>query len=271
MNGTDAANALAARLKTCKTSPTVLFWLKLRRSMLEQTELGSFLLKLCEELKINAADLNPDFFKAVTAMSCDLRPVCPDFFVVDPLKLRAIDKFREKLMRRRTLEGGGDPYHYVGAHMPFCFQCLCPKSETTTNAFAGALFFIFAAPEDGMRAILNIIRGGGKYDHGGSVRTFSQVYEHRIGANFFSSGGGRSLENRLAYIMLDWEVQESKLIGRLTREEIKGLCRDFPLWFYRQMHDKLLVDPDAFVTGRQFSLYSIQITKTEIFLREQRS
>ena len=249
MNGANAANALVNRLKSCKTSPTALFWLKLRKQTLEQTEVGSFLLRLCHELRINAANLDQTFFQTVTQLTFDLSPVCPDFFVVDPLKLNAIDRFREELRRRRAMEGCGDAYHYMGAHMPFCFQCLCPKSAaTTTNAFAGALFFIFAAPEDGLRAILEIVRGSGRFDHRGSVRTFSQVYEHRIGASFLTAGG-KSLENRLGYIMLDWEIQESKLVGRLTREEIQGLCSEFPLWFYRQMHDKLLVDPDTFVTG----------------------
>ena len=84
----------------------------------------------------------------------------------------------------------------------------------------------------------------------------SAANHNGIGAGFLSSGG-KSLENRLGYIMLDWEIQESKLIGRLTREEIQGLCREFPLWFYQQMHDKLLVDPDTFVTGAQFSFYLI--------------
>jgi hypothetical protein len=256
MNGTNAAIALVNRLKSCKTSPTVLFWLKLRKQTLEQTELGTFLLKLCYEMRVDAANLDPSFFQEVTKVSHELKPVCPDFFVVDPLKLNAIDRFRDQLRRRRAMESCGDQYHYMGAHMPFCFQCLCPKSAATTNAFAGALFFIFAAPEDGLRAILKIVRGDGLYHHRDSVRVFSQVYEHRIGAGFLSSGG-KSLENRLGYIMLDWEIQESKLIGRLTREEIRRLCMEFPLWFYQQMHDKLLVDPDTFVTGAQLSLYLI--------------
>ena len=249
--GQEAARALAARLRDCKTSPTVLFWLKLRRATLSQTELGTLLLKLCDDLSITTAYLGPIFFQAVTELSRNLHPICPDFYSVDGKKAEAIEKFKKQLCQRRALEGCGDPYHLMGALMPFCFQCLCPKSDMTTHAFAGALFFIFATPEDGLRMILKIYQNKGAYDYNGDVRVFTQVYEHRIGANFLG-GDVKGAENRLAYIMLDWEIEESKLQNRLTGEQIKKLCADFPLWFYKQMHDKLLVDHDAFVTGKFF-------------------
>ena len=252
--GQDAAEALAARLKGCKTSLTVLFWLKLRRTTLSQTELGILLLKLCDDLSISTASLGPRFFQAVTELSRDLKPICPDFYSVDWEKAGAIERFKKELCQRRALEGCGDPYHLMGALMPFCFQCLCPKSAMTTNAFAGALFFVFATPEDGLRMILKIYKNKGAYKYNGDVRVFSQVYEHRIGVNLLG-GDVKGAENRLAYIMLDWEIEESKLQNRLTGEQIKKLCADFPLWFYKQMHDKLLVDHDAFVTGKFLLLF----------------
>ena len=54
--------------------------------------------------------------------------------------------------------------------------------------------------------------------------------------------------NRLAYIMLDWEVYEGRLGGRLTRDEIAAQCLSFPAWFCAQLFAHGFVDADRVVT-----------------------
>jgi hypothetical protein len=163
--------------------------------------------------------------------------------------------------------------------MPFCFQCLRPKSEKNKCAFSGSLFFIFSTLEDGLRMI-HMILGSGYYTHEGVRHEFSQVYEHRLGSQFFSpdarhefsqvyehrlgsqffSPDAQCKSNRLAYILIDWEVEESRLGGRMTRSELQTLCLEFPLWFYKRMTELRLVDDDAFVTGKQSTTKNYFVT-----------
>jgi hypothetical protein len=75
------------------------------------------------------------------------------------------------------------------------------------------------------------------------------VYEHRLGSQFFSLDVQCKV-NRLAYILIDWEVEESRLGGRMSRSELQTLCLEFPLWFYKRMIELRLVEDDAFVTGK---------------------
>ena len=264
VDGEGAARLLLARLAQCKTSPTVLFWLKLRPKILEETELGSALLRLCDELCVVRSP-NSDFFRFVKTESEKekLAPVSPSFFVVFPKKKLAIENFRMELYKRKIIEGGSDPFMFMGALMPFCFQCLCQKTDDTIYA-PRALFFIYANPEDGMRMMLKVFRERKYTLEDGTVYRFTQIYEHRLGSSFKFTPGPKipnpvqeRMDNRLACILLDWEVEEEKLEGRLSREEIRALSEQFPTWFYKQLHDKHLVDSKSYITGASFSsIYS---------------
>jgi hypothetical protein len=261
VDGKEAANLLLARLEQCKTSPTVLFWLKLRAENLRATELGDMLLRLCDELNVVHSP-NPAFYNFVKEKTADLAPIAPDFFAVNSTKDKAVSDFREEFRRRFVVDGGGaDPHMYMGALMPFCFQGLCAKEVDAK--LAKSLFFVFAAPEDGMRKMLEVFRKGGYFFNGKSY-VFSQIYEHRLGhafaPTFFSPGipppaDKEREDNRLAYPLLDWEVEEDKFQGRLTRDEIRALMCEFPTWFYKKMLALKLVDHDAYITGARSFLF----------------
>lgn len=248
LQGEHAAEALLARLKKCKTSPTHLFWLHARSSMLASTEIGAALLELCRIMDVQLP-LNRAFFGHVHKAAADLIPVTPEFFVVDSLKDAAINKFRQKLHRMRCMEGEGDPFAFMCGMRPFCFQCLAPKTEGK-NAFSGSLFFIFANPEDGLRKIVEILKNQG-YEHEGKMHPFSQVYEHRLAVKMLGTDEEAKCvrDNCMAYILLDWEVEEERFGGRLTRDQIRDLASGFPEWFYMKLVEKRFVDLDTVVTG----------------------
>jgi len=262
-DGKIAAELLIARLAQCKTSPTVLFWLKLRPKYFGLTELGSSLLRLCTEHDVVHSP-NSAFFLSVKEKCEKFPPIAPDFFVVSRKKVEAVKNFREELRRRFILDGGRtDPFMYMGAFMPFCFQCLCAKTDSSKYP-ARSLFFIFATPEDGMRKILEVFRRG-EYFYDGRLYVFTQVYEHRLGEAFAPEISGAATaaaikereDNREGYMLLDWEVEEEKVQGRLTRDEIKALMEEFPTWFYKKMHALKLVDHDAYVTGAAECLHLV--------------
>ena len=258
VDGKNAAKLLCARLQQCKTSPTVLFWLKLRRENLEATELGDMLLRLCDELDVVRSP-NSEFFLYVKKKCAALAPISPHFFAVGRTKLYTVQIFREELRRRKISDGAGDPFMHLGACMPFCFQGLCEK-EKHSEERAKSLFFIYSAPEDGMRMILEIFRNG-KYLYEGKYYVLPQIYEHRLGNSFVhilrakdSAPPPECKTNRLAYFMLDWEVERKKVGNRLADADIQALCAEFPTWFYKQMHAKKIVEHDAFVTGNIISI-----------------
>lgn len=251
LDGAVAASLMLSRLGLCQTSPTVLYWLNLRPSTLARTEFGTVLLDLCKQLGVK---LNPnqEFFKAVHTASMNLTAITPSFFTVDFKKDTAIRKFAAELQRRRAYDANKDPFAYLGALMPFCFQCLCPKSsDKTKHAFSGSLFFIYSTMEDGLRAILRILSTGTYINAEGGCHLFSQVYEHRLGSRFLSLDDAsiQCKDNRLAYILIDWEVEESRIGGRMSRSNLQELSMRFPLWFYRRMLELGIVENDAHVTG----------------------
>jgi hypothetical protein len=247
-DGKKAAQTLLARLDSCHTSPTVLYWLQLRKKTLSNTELGSELLRLCCELDVKSSP-NADFFHVVNKAVGDFRPATSSFFCVDFKKDVVIAKYTKELQKRRAKASTSEPFAFMGGLMPFCFQCLRPKSEKNSHAFSGSLFFIFSSLEHGLRMIIDILSSGA-YMHAGKLHEFSQVYEHRLGNRFLSDNVDSAVkDNRLSYLILDWEVEESRFDGRMSRDEIQSLCMEFPLWFYKRMHELHLVDEDAFVTG----------------------
>jgi hypothetical protein len=175
MEGSEAASLILNRLRECHTSPTVLYWLQLRASTLSNTEFGAALLDLCKQLGVNPKP-NVDFYRVVNKAMESLSPITPSFYSVDFKKENAIKKFSEELHKKRGVakDDGPDPFAYLGASMPFCFQCLRPKSDKNKCAFSGSLFFIFSTLEDGLRMIHQIL-GRGNYTHEGVRHEFSQV------------------------------------------------------------------------------------------------
>ena len=125
--------------------------------------------------------------------------------------------------------------------MPFFVQFLKPKptKDETRKPHSGSLFFAFSNYELGVRTCLEILRFGFTREEGGSQVTsqFSQLYEIRVPDTFAPGGPDH---DRLGYMLVDWEVEESELKAedgsqRLSRYEVEQLKGQFPLWFYRQL------------------------------------
>ena len=77
--GRAAASVLLDRLVRVRTSPTVLFWLRIRAPTLKTLKLGGALLRLCEELHVDVWNLGDDFFRAVrdeAARTVTVAPRC---------------------------------------------------------------------------------------------------------------------------------------------------------------------------------------------------
>jgi hypothetical protein len=254
--GTDAADALLTKLGECNTSPTLLFLLKLRKTTLQRTDAGSMLLDMCEELNVDLTQDAP-FFHAVQRRAAAITPICPDFRSVSRKRDDAVNEFREQLHQRRASPDAGR-FAYLGAFMPFCFQCLKSKPQCPAKGSSSSLFFCFATPEDGIIQMHDIMRTG-RFHHDGVTFYFTQIYEHRLGVSMRPSADAGASSgrlpvavahgNRLAYLMLDWEVYEGRLGGRLTREEVARLCLEFPAWFCAQLFERGFVDADSVVTA----------------------
>lgn len=238
----DAASQLLDKLRQLQTSPFILYLLKLRPGTLQRTETGSLLYSLFQQHGLRWP-MGRDFFRRVSNHANEIRPIAPDFYTVDFKRDKAVDAFRAELIARRE-RNKGEPFMHLGAFMPFCFQCL--KSQSAGKAFGKSLFFCFATPEDGVIMIHKILSAGG-YQLGNIFYHLSQVYEHRIDATMLASP--RSVDNRLTYIMLDWEVYEGRVQGRLSHDELRDLCLSFPDWFCGEMYRLGFVDSDAFLTG----------------------
>lgn len=234
-----AADALVARLREANTSPAVLFFLALPRSTLNSTSMGKLLLDLAEELGVRS--FTSPFFQRVNECARDMRVSGDCFYVYAPKKDAAIQKFRDKLQRRR--EGAkGDRYAYLGCLMPFCCQFLLPKSKSGGSAFSGSLFFIFSTYELALRRCVTFLRT----DFMGTV--FTQLYELRLPDCFLPDSP--CPHDRLGYLIIDWEVEESKLRRedgsmRIERREIEDLADGFALWFYRRLLDIGALSRDA--------------------------
>lgn len=220
------AQTFIDRLRLCNTSASVLFFLKLPPSLLESTEFGKLLRALSAELDISCFDR--EFMDQVKHTVRHEPRVADQFYSHAHKKDLAVQKFEEMTQRRRADRGSSDPYSYLGCHMPLCVQFLLPKSEDSVSPFAGSLFFVFSTYELGLETCVEILRK----DFRGTP--FTQLYEVRLKSTPFSSS------SPLGYLILDWEVEESKLRDeenklRLERHEIEALRDSFALWFYRRM------------------------------------
>lgn len=229
----DHASRLLARLEAAHTSPTVLFYLRLPPSMLRLTELGQLLLDLLDALGVPLPALDDAFFSAVDR-AAQLRCVAGSFFKVEKTKEGAIHSFRKELLRRRARRPQ-DPFLYMGATMPVCFQTLRGRTGLVKE-HSDSLFVVHSSPENALHHAVEMLRAG-HYVHGGSLVPVEQVYELRLHDAFLEGAQGGQ-RNRLAYIILDWEVKESEVEGRLTRDELAALCAEFPLWFYQRMVER---------------------------------
>ena len=243
------ASLLIDRVRRAYTSPTVLFYLPaLPASVLRATDVGTLLLDACAELGLSRFD--HAFSKELHDHARRMIPVENSFYVCSPKKDRAVAKFREAFQRRRAA-CPGDPLAYAGATCPLCIQFLLPKPTDGKSAFSGSLFFIFSAPEMGLRMCVDILRNGYPDAETGQLRRFTQAYEIRLRHGVLTEEENRNL----GYLILDWEVEETKLrledgSLRLERHEVETLGQEFPLWFYRKMLDLGAVSRDALVAGK---------------------
>lgn len=112
-----------------------MFWLKAKRSLLNESTFGTTLQR--------EFGVNPDraFFHHLRDVSSDLDPVDPECFVVSFTKKDALEKFEALLAQR------GESTWPI---MPFMFQTANGKD------FKRSLFFVFKAAEDAFRVIITI-------------------------------------------------------------------------------------------------------------------
>ena len=247
--GRAAASVLLDRLVRVRTSPTVLFWLRLRPSTLKPLELGGALLRLCEELGVDAPNLGESFFEAVREAAEATACVAPDVFFASPKKDECIRGYQETLALARRKCADRDRYHLLGGAMPFCYQLMREYFSTRLKKkLMASLFLMFAAPEDGMNAISDLLRGDNRWvdPHSGYPSVYPQVIEQRWGAR---ERDVEAVDNRLSYLITDWEAYRLHAEGRLSDRQMTERMEAFPLWFYQQLVLLRLVSPSAVVVA----------------------
>lgn len=229
------------RLRQARTSPTVLYYLALPVRELKQTELGELLIELCSELNV-LYEFRQDFFAKVHSVAKFLKPVPGSFFRVEKSKELAVESFRRELQRRRA-HFRSDRYMYMGATMPSCFQTLRGRSDSAKE-HSDSLFAVHSCPELAFHHAVELLRAG-ECSFAHQVIPVMQVYEMRLHSPMLTERAN----NRLGYLIVDWEVKESEVAGRLSRDELRALCEEFPLWLYQQMHRRRHVENRAVVTA----------------------
>jgi hypothetical protein len=248
LTGADAARVLLDRMARIRTSPTVLFWLRVRGPTLRTLELGGALLRLCEELNVDAWGLGDDFFRAVRDEAAATVTVAPDVFYAATKKTDCILGFQAAVLRARRANGGAERYHLLGAAMPFCYQLMRGYySAKHDKHLKASLFLMFAAPEDGMSAIADLLRDGNRWrEPSGHTSVFTEIIEQRWGAR---ERDPDAVDNRLSYLITDWEAYRLHARGRLSDAQMVERMEAFPLWFYRRLLALGFVAPDAVVTA----------------------
>jgi hypothetical protein len=241
LTGSAAAACLLRKLEEARTSPTVLYYLALPWRITKNTELGKLLMDLVASVNMNY-EFDRDFFAKVDAAVRRMKPPPGSFFCVDKSKDGAVEKFRKELLSRRA-KSPASRLLYMGATMPSCFQTLRGRSDSAKE-HSDSLFVVHSCPELAFRHAVEILRAG-HYVYAQQVVPVMQVYEMRLHAPLLSDQSN----NRLGCIIVDWEVKESEVAGRLTGDELKALCEEFPLWLYQQMHRQRHVDDRAVVTA----------------------
>ena len=250
LNGAEAAQALCERLLSLSTSLSYLFLLKLRRDTLSRTDVGGALLELCDELRINPYWLNDQFYAEVERVMA--LPSTQAFAMLHPLfcvrkhKDPCIDEYYRIVKNARRTSAVRSPFNLLGALMPFSFQIMGSvfslKQEKTVMI---ACFFMYATPEEGMRRIVRLFRDNYRFDTPwGEANYYQQIIEQRFGGREGSHG---AMDNRLSYLIVDWEVFQSKVGDRLTHEELQARMREAPQWFYDRIFAARFVDPNTTV------------------------
>jgi hypothetical protein len=244
--GRHAARALLRCLEKAHTSPTVLYLLSLPVRVLKKTELGLLLMELCVAKNV-VFEFDHDFFEEVAKAAAPLKPVSESFFRMEKSKEKAIQRFRDELRKRRAAEPS-NRFLYAGASMPTCFQTLRGLSDSPEEGHpkehTDSLFVVHSSPEAALRHAEELLRKGCCVFNS-QVIPVMQVYEFRLPHPMLSEQDN----NRLGYLIVDWEVKESEVAGRLTREELEELCEEFPLWLYQQMEKRGHVERRAVVTA----------------------
>jgi hypothetical protein len=246
LNGAEAAGLLFDRFLSISTSPSYLFLLKLRCSTIMDTDFGGGLLELCDELCIDVTRLNPAFFAEVERRIALQGSGRYDFLhnvcVCEKKKKDCVRKYYEKVHAARLASANRDKFNLLGAYMPFSFQIMGSfYSLREDREVIVACFFMFSSPEEGMRKIVQLYQKG--YAHtstSGETNTYPQIIEQRFGGR---AGNFAAMDNRLSYLIVDWEVLGSKVGGRLTHDQLQERMREAPLWFYRQILALGYVDP----------------------------
>ena len=245
LNGKEAARLLLEILDRCRSSPLCLFWLKLPVEILGETEIGHLLIALCKYHQISL-NLDRSFFEWVQERAQQFEKVDPDFFTVASKRDDAIENYKAMLASRRS-QMRGEPFAYLSAVMPFCFQAR--KKDMGKKNYNDSLFFCFAHAEDGVRAMKKILSEGGYLWEQAGSRTFyhlMQIYEHRYDIPLLPNS---KRANRLSYMMIDWEIMEGQMHGRFSHSELRHLCAGFPDWFVSELQRLGFLNRNQPLTG----------------------
>ena len=236
------ARALLDALRECKTSPTVLFLLRLPLPYLVKTDVGELLRDFCQHHSVSLArPLPSEFFSEVAEAVAAFAPVPGSFYVVEKCKAEAVRRFSDSLRARRAKDPS-NRFLYLGAAMPTCFQTLRGRSDGVKET-TDSLFVVHSAPENALLQAVEILKQGHFVYRDSSVIPVMQVYEMRLHEPVLTQREG----SRFGYLIVDWELRRSEVRGRLTDAQIEELRQAFPLHFYRKMVERRHVDRDAVV------------------------
>ncbi len=173
-----------------------------------------------------------------------LRPPPGSYFRVERSKDRAIQSFREEVLRWRAANPNLRQL-YAGATMPTCFQTLRGRSKSTKE-HTDSLFFVHSSPEGALRLrhAEELLRQD-EYVFNHQVIPVMQIYELRLPYPIITDRPN----NRQAYIIVDWEVKHLGKRGR-GQADLEALCagEEFPLWL-RLPEERRHVEPRAVVTA----------------------
>ena len=250
LNGVEAAQVLCERLLSLSTSLSYLFLLKLRRETLDRADVGGALLELCDDLRVDPHRLSAQFYAEVERIMA--LPSTTAFAMLHPLfsikkhKDPCIQEYYRLIGNARRTSCVRSRFNLLGALMPFSFQIMgSVYSLKQEKAVMIACFFMYATPEEGMRRIVQLFKDNYRFDTPWcETNYYQQIIEQRFGGRESQHG---AMDNRLSYLIVDWEVLQSKMGDRLAHDEVQARMREAPLWFYRQILEAKFVDPTTTV------------------------
>ena len=223
----DAYAACKAAVAAAHGDESMLMWGLVRSQVLEAVPAGAAFLRVCREAGVQASDFDARYraaCKAYCKAHRDVPPVAPAVVFIGRSKQSALDGLRERLER-----GGRG-----ALANPFMLQTAGGSGK---DKFKGCLFMAFEHWQDGLRALC-VMSERGAVLHEGRLAEAVQQYEH---------------QGVVSYFLIDWEIlstcyDDPHGVRRRTDGEIEAIARRFPMFMYKRMLDKGLLDPHEKVT-----------------------